>query len=43
MAFNMHNSNLSHEVVLCMEEQDSLLWMGTDGGGINILIKRIII
>lgn len=40
MAFNMHNSNLSHEVVLCMEKQDSLLWMGTDGGGINILNKK---
>lgn len=35
-----NNSILSGEVVLCMEEQDSLLWMGTDGGGINILNKN---
>ena len=37
ISMNKDNSNLSSEVVLCMEEQDSLLWMGTDGGGINIL------
>ena len=34
--------------LLCMERQDSLLWVGTDGGGINILncetfdVKRLI-
>lgn len=38
--FNKDNSKLSGEVVLCMEEQDSLLWMGTDGGGINVLNKK---
>lgn len=40
MALNKNNSRLSGEAVLCMEEQDSLLWMGTDGGGINILNKN---
>ena len=40
ISMNKDNSNLSSEVVLCMEEQDSLLWMGTDGGGINILNKE---
>lgn len=40
ITFDKDNSNLSSEVVLCMEEQDSLLWMGTDGGGINILNKN---
>lgn len=40
IALNKNNSRLSGEVVLCMEEQDSLLWMGTDGGGINILNKN---
>ena len=31
------NSSLSDEIILCMEQQDSLLWIGTDGGGINLL------
>lgn len=35
--FSASNSNLSNEIILCMEQQDSLLWIGTDGGGINIL------
>lgn len=34
---NKDNSRLSHEAILCMEQQDSLLWIGTDGGGVNIL------
>ena len=38
--FNKETSNLSSEVILCIEEKDSLLWMGTDGGGINILNKK---
>lgn len=40
MAFDKNNSKLSSEVILCMEDQDSLLWMGSDGGGINILNKN---
>lgn len=41
------NSSLSNELILSIEQQDSLLWIGTDGGGINIVnthtnqIKRI--
>ena len=35
--FTAENSSLSNEIILCMEQQDSLLWLGTDGGGINIL------
>ena len=31
------NSPLSNEIILSMEQQDSLLWIGTDGGGINLL------
>lgn len=38
--FNKETSKLSSEVILCIEEKDSLLWMGTDGGGINILNKK---
>ena len=35
--FSSTISDLSNEIILCMEQQDSLLWIGTDGGGINIL------
>ena len=35
--FSPSNSPLSNEIILSMEQQDSLLWIGTDGGGINIL------
>ena len=35
--YNSTNSNLSNDVVLCMIERDSLIWAGTDGGGINII------
>ena len=31
------NSKLNNNVVLCMIEKDSQIWIGTDGGGINIL------
>lgn len=31
------NSKLTNNVVLCMIEKDSRIWIGTDGGGINIL------
>ena len=39
-SFEKKNEELTSEVILCIEEKDSLLWMGTDGGGINILNKR---
>lgn len=35
--YNSVNSNLSNDVVLCIAERDSKIWIGTDGGGINIL------
>ena len=31
------NSSLNSNEILCMENQDSLIWIGTDGGGINLL------
>lgn len=36
-SYNTRNSKLSHNVVLCMTEQNGHIWVGTDGGGINIL------
>lgn len=36
-AYHTGNSALSHNIVLCMTEREGNLWMGTDGGGINIL------
>ncbi len=44
-AYNTKNSALSNDVVLCMTERDGEIWIGTDGGGINILNpeKRTII
>lgn len=36
-SYTTQNSKLSHNVVLCLEEQHSRIWVGTDGGGINIL------
>ena len=39
-SFEKKNDELNSEVILCIEEMDSLLWMGTDGGGINILNKK---
>jgi len=35
--FSTANSSLSNDVVLCMTERDSSIWVGTDGGGINII------
>ncbi len=31
------NSQLSNDIVLCMKERNSEIWVGTDGGGINII------
>lgn len=36
-SYTVQNSKLSNNVVLCMAERDSCIWIGTDGGGINIL------
>ena len=33
-------TELSQETVICMVQRDSLLWAGTDGGGIKILNPR---
>ena len=35
--YSTQNSGLNNNVILSLVEQDSLLWIGTDGGGINIL------
>ncbi len=35
--YNTENSLLSNDIVLCIEEKDSKIWIGTDGGGINII------
>lgn len=34
--YNMSNSAMSHNVVLCMAENNGKLWFGTDGGGIDV-------
>lgn len=36
-SYTVQNSKLSNNIVLCMAEKDSLIWIGTDGGGINVL------
>lgn len=36
-SYHTRNSALSHNIVLCLEQRQGELWMGTDGGGINIL------
>lgn len=36
-SYHTKNSTLSHNIVLCLEQRQGQLWMGTDGGGINIL------
>lgn len=35
--YTKQNSALSSNTVLCMEEKDSEIWAGTDGGGINVI------
>ncbi len=35
--YTVDNSGLSHNVILCMYECGGKIWIGTDGGGINIL------
>lgn len=36
-SYTTHNSLLSNDIILSMVERDGKLWLGTDGGGINIL------
>lgn len=36
-SYTTDNSGLSNNVVLSMAERDSHIWVGTDGGGINII------
>lgn len=36
-SFQTNNSAISSNVVLCMTERNGHIWIGTDGGGINIL------
>lgn len=36
-SYTNQNSKLSSNTVLCIEEYNSAIWIGTDGGGINIL------
>ena len=36
-SYTTENSDLSHNIILCMSEYEGDIWMGTDGGGINIL------
>lgn len=35
--YSIKNNNLTHDVVSDFLEKDSIIWMGTDGGGINLL------
>ena len=36
-SYTMRNSALSNDLVICFTEKDSKIWVGTDGGGINII------
>ena len=36
-SYTIHNSQLSNNIILSFAERNSQIWMGTDGGGINIL------
>ena len=36
-SYTTHNSDLSNNVVLSLAEREGKIWIGTDGGGINIL------
>ena len=35
--YTTQNSELTHDIVLCIIEKEGQIWFGTDGGGINIL------
>lgn len=36
-SYTTQNSALSNNTILCIEECSGLIWVGTDGGGINII------
>ena len=36
-SYNTSNSKLSNNIVLCMDQRDSVVLAGTEGGGINII------
>lgn len=36
-SYTTRNSSLSNNVILSLAERENKLWIGTDGGGINIL------
>ena len=36
-SYTTHNSSLSNNVILSLAERENKLWIGTDGGGINVL------
>ena len=38
--FSTHNGKLTHNVVSDFVEKDNVVWMGTDGGGINLFDLR---
>ncbi|MBQ7771567.1 MAG: response regulator [Bacteroidales bacterium] len=35
--YDSGNSGLSNDIILCMTENDSLIWTGSDGGGVNVI------
>lgn len=35
--YTTKNSDLSNDLALCFTEKDSKIWVGTDGGGVNII------
>ena len=39
-SYSTSNSKLSNNIILCLTENDSRIWAGTDGGGINIIDYR---
>ncbi|MDO4163592.1 MAG: response regulator [Bacteroides sp.] len=36
-SYTTRNSELSNNIVICVAERKGLIWIGTDGGGINLL------
>ncbi|MDO5321606.1 MAG: response regulator [Bacteroidia bacterium] len=36
-SFSTKNSGINSDVIICFAEREGKLWLGTDGGGINIL------
>lgn len=39
-SYSTRNSALSNDIVLSLAEREGQLWIGTDGGGINILTPK---